>query len=241
MHPLRPTLATLLLLASAATAAASPVATTHTYADRGVSVAGPAVDAPSGPERTLRTAADLQIAPRDSLLPTLIASFSTTWTQGTMTLGAAWAGRFFGAAAPADAPTRGAEPVPQGDGRYGWSLYDAGPELKLAWTLGRFRPYVGAGFDLVYGRLDHVGSSQGPGADGPRGQGRPVADGMPLEGERTARFLVRPHAGVDIAFGRACLGLQADYAMVSTGDAPRLPRETGPGLLMVTGVFRGTF
>jgi hypothetical protein len=246
MRAIGHTLATLLLLMSSATAvAAHPVATSAARARvlSGTSSENARFDAGGrgGADLSVRTAANLQLVGRHGVLPAIIASFSATWSQGPMTLGAAWAGRFIGATGTTPAAARGEQTPPQGDGRYGWSLYDAGPELKLAWTLGRFRPYVGAGFDLVYGRLDRLGRAERPGAEDPRGQGRPTADTAPLHSTDPTRFLVRPHLGVDVALGSTSLGLQADYALLPTDGAQRLPRKTGPGLLMVTAAFRGTF
>ncbi|MEZ4268275.1 MAG: hypothetical protein R3F39_18075 [Myxococcota bacterium] len=216
---------------------------TGTYDSSGATTENARFDglARDGSDLSLRTTANVRLTSRHAALPAIIAGFSATWTQGPMILGAAWAGRFIGTLGTTPAAARSGEPEPQGDGRYGWSLYDAGPELKLAWTLGRFRPYVGAGFDLVYGRLDSLGAEERPGSEDPRGQGRLSDDRSPLESMNPTRFLVRPHAGVDIAFGRSSLGLQADYAMLSTGGGSRPPRETGPGVLIVTAAFRGTF
>ncbi len=246
MNAVGPTLATLLLLMSSAPAvAAHPAARPAARALFSSGGSGENVrfeaGARGGADVVVRTAANVELTPAYGVLPAIIAGVSATWSLGAMTLGAAWAGRFIGAMGPTPAATRGEGPVPQGDGRYGWSLYDAGPELKLAWTLGRFRPHVGAGFDLVYGRLGRLGSEGRSGVEDPRGLGRPIADGAPLHTVHPTRFLVRPHAGVDIAFGSTSLGVQADYAMLPAGEAPPLPRATGPGLLMVTAAFRGTF
>lgn len=246
MRSIGHTLATLLLMVSSASVVvAHPVATSTAHAR--VPVGGKSGNARfeaftrGGADVAFRTETQVRLTPRYRWLPAIIAGFSATWTQGAMTVGAAWAGRFIGAIGPTPAADRGEPSQPQGDGRYGWSLYDAGPEVKLAWTLGRFRPYVGAGFDVVYGRLDSVGNSTRPEVEDPRGQGRPTSDRTRLQSGHPTRYLVRPHVGVDVAFGSTSLGVQADYAMLPTSHAPRRPSDTGPGVLMVTAAWRGTF
>ncbi|MCB9729738.1 MAG: hypothetical protein H6744_05540 [Deltaproteobacteria bacterium] len=174
-------------------------------------------------------------------LPAVFAALTAVWSRGPMVAGASWSGRFFGELPTIPSSSRpGAPPAAEGDGRYGWCVYEGGPEVKLAWTLGRFHPFVGAGVGLVYGQLDDTAVSTRPEVEDPRGMGRPIERSGPLRSSRSARFLLRPSLGADVVFGRASAGVQLDYAAL----APPSWSARGsalPGVLVVTSGVRARF
>lgn len=106
-----------------------------------------------------------------------------------------------------------------------WTLFQANPELRLAWDIGGvFRPYLGIGLGLAGGSVSNtirvkarltVDTIDGqPTNEDPYQYDENVVDFS----TEPALFTLRPHVGFDLVLGIFALTVQADFAVMGKDE-----------------------
>ncbi len=110
----------------------------------------------------------------------------------------------------------------QGAPRMKWELYQVAPEIRIAWALGPFQPYLGFGFGITFGEVSG-GSRLTADVRVKRIAGIEVTDDNEPLIERSdqyatkpAMFTMRPHVGFDIDLGLLVITLQVDAAIMNS-------------------------
>jgi hypothetical protein len=115
-----------------------------------------------------------------------------------------------------------------------WELFQVGPELRVAWSLGPVRPYFGFGFAMTFGDVtggaDVRANATATFTATSTGAGQTVSERetvTPVDIEESsfvsvpaARYLMRPFIGMDLVFGPVAITLQVDYALASSDPSP---------------------
>ncbi len=146
-----------------------------------------------------------------------------------------------------------------GSPQMNWTLWQVGPELKIAWALGPVRPYLGCALGFSFGEVtggsrvkvalnvDTVGGQPVNAAD----QTTVIDDSSDVLNTDPALFTLRPFLGLDFVFGPVGINLQADFAVmnreevgggfggaVSAATSNSATVDTSAAALLLTGGFR---
>lgn len=106
-----------------------------------------------------------------------------------------------------------------------WSLFQASPEVRLAWDFGGvFRPYVGVGLGLTFGdvsdRLSVKAQATIETIDGQAVNEAPVVyeDRVSMFSTEAALWTLRPHLGFDLVIGMFAFTAQLDLAVAGKDE-----------------------
>ncbi|MGM0576744.1 MAG: hypothetical protein ACQEXJ_13525 [Myxococcota bacterium] len=109
----------------------------------------------------------------------------------------------------------------EGAPRMEWSLWQVNPEVRLGWSLGPFRPYLGFGLGFTFGEVEG-GADIVARASVDRVNDEPVDEEPAVYEEHStlfrtdpARYLMRPHVGFDLVFGIVAITAQLDLAVMN--------------------------
>ena len=101
-----------------------------------------------------------------------------------------------------------------------WHLFQANLELRAAWTVGIWRPYLGIGLDFNFGEVTSDFNINAR-ADITSVAGQPVNENVATTSEKVgftaepALFTARPLVGMDFVIGIFAITLQVDLAVMT--------------------------
>jgi len=105
-----------------------------------------------------------------------------------------------------------------------WTLYQICPEVRLAWELGPFQPYLGLGLGLAFGEVvggatvsAEISVETVDGGTFPHALEKVERTYENLSATEPAKYTLRPHVGFDIDLGLFALTAQIDVAIMAAG------------------------
>jgi len=159
-----------------------------------------------------------RVTKADGLLPALVFGLGASYYRGSFALGVGYEQPFtetvdghtaVGTTQFSSAPT------------VNWSLFEANPEIRLAWDLGGiFRPYIGLGVGLAGGTVSNDVSVKArltvDTIDGQPANQDPILYEEDVVAFETgpALYTLRPHVGFDLVLGVVAVTVQADFAVM---------------------------
>lgn len=156
-------------------------------------------------------------------LPAFVIGIGGSYYRGLMDIGAGYKDTF---EATVDIEGYGPASVEgsyafEGSPRMTWEMYQINPEVRIAWALGPFQPYLGFGLGITFGQVSG-GSRLLADVTVERIAGIDVSDDNEPFIERSdqyttepAMFTMRPHVGFDIDLGLIVFTVQVDAAIMN--------------------------
>ncbi|HRE91699.1 MAG TPA: hypothetical protein PK095_21455 [Myxococcota bacterium] len=163
-----------------------------------------------------------RIAKADGALPALILGLGGSYYTGRFSVGAGFEQPY---TETVDGRTvTGTVEIQTAPG-VEWSLFQASPEIRLAWDFGGvFRPFVGVGLGLTFGevsdRLSVKAQATIDTIDGQSVNEDPVVyeDRVALFSTEAALWTLRPHLGFDLVLGMFAFTAQFDLAVAGKDE-----------------------
>ena len=158
----------------------------------------------------------------------MVVGFGVSYYTGKMKISASQGGGF---TVPVDFTIGGMSFPTQVEGTYdfemapevNWKLYQLNPEIRLAWEIGPFQPYVGFGIGFTQGQV--TGGANVSAEVTVTAVGGDLFD-QTLQSPNSsyeeyyttspAAYTIRPHAGFDIDLGLFALTAQLDVAVMTS-------------------------
>jgi acyl CoA:acetate/3-ketoacid CoA transferase len=105
-----------------------------------------------------------------------------------------------------------------------WSMMQVAPEVRLAWSFGPVKPFVGLGVGITEGTVQGGAKvTTKVTVDPTTLGGLTIDEGDEYASTNTelfstipARFTVRPHAGFDLDLGALVFAAQLDFALLNS-------------------------
>jgi hypothetical protein len=154
----------------------------------------------------------------DGALPSFILGVGASHYRGLMEVGAGFEERY--SYDTAAGPAEGTYTF-DGAPRVTWELWQPNVEFKIGWRLGPIRPFLGLGVGMTFGESTARAALRAT-ATIDTIDGQPVGDNPVFYENRqidfsapAAKWLFRPHVGLDIVMGIAAFTLQLDLAVMN--------------------------